>query len=255
MNGLHVETSGAGDGLVLLHGWGMHSGVWTEVVPELARSHRVHAVDLPGHGRSGAIRAEGFEAAVDLVAACVPAGARVCAWSLGALVAQRLAQRDPARISRLVLVSATPCFVVRPGWKCAVSPSTIESFAAWLAEDRDTTLARFVALNALDGARGREAIRAFTARLTERSAPATEALAAGLAWLRDTDLRTGAASIEQPTLLVHGARDQLVPVEAARWLASALPHARLLELEDAAHLPFFTHRVSFLDAVTGHLRG
>lgn len=255
MSALHVECSGEGDDLVLLHGWGMHSGVWSEVSPAFALGHRVHAIDLPGHGRSGAIRVDAFEAAVDLVAARVPAGAKVCAWSLGALVAQRLAQRDAARVSRLVLVSATPCFAVRPGWKCAVSASTLESFAAWLAQDRDATLARFVALNALAGARGREAIRAFAGRLAERGAPSPEALAAGLAWLRDTDLRPCAASIAQPTLLVHGARDQLAPVEAARWLAAALPQARLLEIGDAAHLPFFTHRDAFVQAVTRHLHG
>lgn len=253
MRPLHVETTGDGSDLVLVHGWGMHSGVWDEVVPALAARHRVHAVDLPGHGHSRGVLETAFEAAVERVAACVPPGAAVCAWSMGALIAQRLAQREPSRVSRLVLVSSTPCFALRPGWKCAVSPATIDSFAAWLSEDRDATLARFVALNALGGARGRESIRAFTARLGERGAPPAEALAAGLAWLRDVDLRAAAASIAQPTLLVHGARDQLAPVEAGRWLAAALPDARLLELDEAAHLPFFTHREAFVSALEAHL--
>jgi pimeloyl-[acyl-carrier protein] methyl ester esterase len=50
---LHVETFGSGPDLVLLHGWGMHGGVWGDFALRLAEHHRVHAIDLPGHGYSG----------------------------------------------------------------------------------------------------------------------------------------------------------------------------------------------------------
>lgn len=250
---LHAELSGEGPDLVLLHGWGLHSGAWAEILPALAARFRVHAIDLPGHGHSAHVAVPGFDAAVDAVAAQVPAGARVCAWSLGALVAQRLAQRHAARVSRLVLVGATPCFVEREGWSHAMKASTLEEFAAGLVTDRDATLARFVRLNALNGARGREAMRTFTARLSERGAAAPAALETSLQWLRDIDLRAGAARIAAPTLVVHGTRDQLAPVEAGRWLAREIPRARLLELDDAAHLPFFTHREAFAAALESHL--
>lgn len=49
---LHVETLGSGAPLVLLHGWGMHGGVWAEVAQQLAEEFCVHVVDLPGHGFS-----------------------------------------------------------------------------------------------------------------------------------------------------------------------------------------------------------
>ena len=51
---LQVERRGDGPDLVLLHGWGMHGGVWDELVPRLAARFRVHVPDLPGHGRSTA---------------------------------------------------------------------------------------------------------------------------------------------------------------------------------------------------------
>ena len=52
---LHVESSGRGESLVLLHGWGMHGGVWSDVAEKLAADFRVHSVDLPGYGRSAMI--------------------------------------------------------------------------------------------------------------------------------------------------------------------------------------------------------
>ena len=246
---LHVETTGnAPDDLVLLHGWGMHGGVWDEVVPSLATRFRVHVVDLPGHGHSAEIHAAAFDDAVELVAQVVPARSLVCGWSLGGLVAQRLALR-PGALRALALVSSTPCFVQRGDWPHAMSASTVADFAQGLASDRDATLARFVRLNAVNGAASRDAVRAFTRRLQARGAPSDQGLRTALGWLRDVDLRADAARILVPVVLVHGARDQLAPVAAARWLARALPRARLEEIDDAAHLPFFTHRDAFAAAL------
>ena len=240
---LHAERTGQGPDLVLLHGWAMHAGAFDEVVPALARRFTVHAPDLPGHGRSAGCLARDFGAAVDAVAAVVPPGALLCGWSLGGLLAQALARRRP---HRLALVASTPCFVRRDGWPHGMSCATLDEFARGLEADAPGTLARFVRLNALQGTASREAIRAFTARLQARGAPSLEGLRAGLAWLRDVDLREEAGRLAAPALVLHGARDQIAPVGAARWMASALPCARLVELDDAAHLPFFTHRERFV---------
>jgi pimeloyl-[acyl-carrier protein] methyl ester esterase len=250
---LHVDCAGTGPDLVLLHGWGMHSGAWAEEIPRLARKHRVHAIDLPGHGRSAAAHAGSFDAAADEIARLVPEDAVVCGWSLGGLLAQRIAHRHPRKVRRLVLVASTPCFVQRPDWSAAMTAGTLESFATGLEGDRAGTLARFVRLNALHGTGSRDAIRAFIARLDERGPPSPAALAASLDWLRETDLRAEAATISAPTLVVHGARDALAPVEAGRWLARTIPDSRLVEISDAAHLPFFTHREAFLAAMESFL--
>ena len=51
------------------------------------------------------------------------------------------------------------------------------------------------------------------------------------------DLRRDLHRITQPTLIIHGAADALVPQSAARRLAAALPHAQLQILEGAGHVP------------------
>jgi len=179
----------------------------------------------------------------------VPDGAVVCGWSLGGLIAQRIAAAHPRKVGALVLAASTPCFMARPGWPHAMSASVLESFAKGLAVDREGMLLRFVRVNALHGARSREAIRELTARLDERPGTGAEALAATLGWLRDTDLRGAAASVQAPTVVVHGGRDALAPVGAGRWLAQQIRGARLVEIPDAAHLPFFSHREAFLAAL------
>jgi pimeloyl-[acyl-carrier protein] methyl ester esterase len=152
-------------------------------------------------------------------------------------------------VKSLVLVSTTPCFVERAGWPHGMKAAILADFAASLEANRTATLENFVRLNALHGARGRDAIRAFSRRVAERGAPSAAALEHGLRWLRDTDLRAEAPKLRVPALVIHGARDVLAPVEAGRTLACLIPGARYVEIEDAAHLPFFTHPSAFVECL------
>jgi pimeloyl-[acyl-carrier protein] methyl ester esterase len=251
---LHVDITGQGPDLVLLHGWGLHSGAWTEVLPALATMARVHAIDLPGHGHSAGVAARTFDEATDAVAAVVPKGAMVCGWSLGGLIAQNLAHRHPDRVARLALVATNACFVERPGWRNGMKLNALESFAAALAADRDGMLKRFVALNAMHAPHGRDAVRAFTERLLDRGVPSDAALAASLAWMRDVDLREQTVKLRVPAVVMHGRRDMIAPVGAGRWLAQHLELVRFTELPEAAHMPFFSHRGAFV-ALLGELVG
>jgi pimeloyl-[acyl-carrier protein] methyl ester esterase len=62
-------------------------------------------------------------------------------------------------------------------------------------------------------------------------------------------LREDVADIDRPATVIHGARDALTPVGAGRWMAQALPVARLVEIDDAAHLPFVSHADVVADAL------
>jgi len=246
---LHAKTGGQGPHLVLLHGWGLHGGVWSPVRAALEKRFTVMAFDLPGHGFSAFTPLKGFDEAVDAIAAQVPEGSLVCGWSLGGLLAQRLARRHPLRARALALVSTTPCFVERDDWPHAMKVETLAGFASGLRTDLDATLKTFVVLNAAGGANARPAIRALADELVARGAPDPSALDVGLEILRTTDLRADAPAIAQPAIVIHGRRDALAPVEAGRWLAAHLPRARLVELEDAAHLPFVSHPEAFVAAL------
>lgn len=249
MSGLHVHVEGAGPDVALLHGWGFHSGAWDGVVPALAERHRVHAVDLPGHGHSGACVIESFDDAAGAIAARIPEDSIVVGWSLGGLLAQRIAARKMRRLAGLALVSSTPCFMQRDDWPSAMRAATLEGFARDLGCEPERTLLQFVRLNALNAPNAREVVRSIAARL-EAGPPATPAgLAHGLRWLREADLRDETARIDVPCMVVHGTRDAITPIDAGRWLAARIPAARLCKIEDAAHLPFASHPARFLEAM------
>ncbi|MFU8821449.1 MAG: pimeloyl-ACP methyl ester esterase BioH [Gammaproteobacteria bacterium] len=250
---LHVETAGQGPSLVLLHGWGMHSGIWSTLLPELVRQFRVSCVDLPGHGRSPPPAGPlGLEESADAVAAIAPRGAAWLGWSLGGQVALAAALAG-ADIRRLVLVATTPRFVAAPDWPCGMAAATLAGFAASLANDHRKTVRDFLVLQ-LRGDR-HAAVRLAELRrvLDERAEPAPKALRAGLDILATTDLRTRLAAVRQPTLVIAGERDRLTPGEAGQRLAAGLPDGRLLTLPGAAHVPFLSHPGAFAEAVAGFL--
>ena len=248
-----VETVGMGADMALLHGWGMHGGVWDGVRDDLARHFRLHVVDLPGHGASPALDPYELENIIHAVAAALPERTAVCGWSLGGQVALEMASLYPEKVSRLVLMATTPCFTIKDGWPWALEREVLLEFTSELESDCDGTLKRFLALQA----RGDDAAKTVLKRLREcsfaKGRPSAEVLRAGLAILLGTDLRDRAAAVKTPTLLLHGERDMLTPVGAARWLAELMPDARLDVLPGVAHAPFLSHPGRFTEIVTGFL--
>jgi pimeloyl-ACP methyl ester carboxylesterase len=108
---LYYEIHGAGRPLILLHG-GLGSGeMFGPVMPQLAERHQVVAVDLQGHGRTADIdrpidirlMADDIAALIDHLGLDKP---DVVGYSLGGGVALQVAVKYPAKVRRLVAVSA-----------------------------------------------------------------------------------------------------------------------------------------------------
>jgi pimeloyl-[acyl-carrier protein] methyl ester esterase len=255
MTQLHVDVVGHGPDLVLLHGWGMHGGIWDGVREQLAQQFRLHVVDLPGYGASAQHAPYTLAELARVVARSMPERAHVCGWSLGGQVAMRLALDFPARVGKLVLLSTTPCFRQRVDWPHGMDEATMQEFARSLEQDYAGTLKRFLSLQARSGEDAREVIAALRAKLFERGEPSLATLRGGLEILRDLDLREELANISQPVLLIHGERDTLTPLAAGACLARRLPRAELNIVGGSAHAPFLSHRVETLGAMERFLNG
>ena len=245
---LHVDTAGHGPPLVLLHGWAMHSDMWGPLLPRLAQRFRVHAVDLPGHGRSAPLHGFTLDGVVETLASVFAAEQRplaVLGWSLGGLVAMRWARLQPARVGRLVLVATSPRFVPGDDWPHAMSDETLARFGDELHVAWKHTIRRFLALQLQGSERGRATMAALKDRIFARGEPSPKALFGALALIRGADLRGEVGTITQPALVVSGARDTLALPGAGRWLADHLPNARFALVPGAAHVPFLSHGDAF----------
>lgn len=252
---LFSATAGHGPGLVLLHGWGLHSGVWEETAALLAENFRVTLLDLPGHGRSPlwAGHYSLSELAQQLLESAPP-HAIWLGWSLGGSIALRLAAQYPERINKLVLVTGTPKFVNAPDWAHGVAAATLDEFVRALTSDYRSCIRRFLALQLRGSAHAAQTLRRLSAIAFRHGEPDRRALAAGLALLRDSDLRGELDNITCPALVIAGERDTLTPPDAQRFLAARLPQAHFSVIAGAGHAPFLSHAPEFLRILNEFLR-
>ncbi len=243
--------------LVFLHGWGQSSRIWTPIRPLVeAAFPGARYPDLPGHGRAAPAPADAWlwRLTEEIVHGDEAADAPVClvGWSLGGMLAMRLALAMPARVGALALVATTPRFRVGEGWPHGCEAAWFDDFRRALAGDARLG-ERFFLLMLRGAGMPRARMRALSREVLDKAhPPARDALETGLDWLAREDLRDAIGGIRQPALVIHGREDAIVPEGAGRWLARHLPDARLAMI-GGGHAPFLADPQGFVRALRNFL--
>jgi len=261
VSALYHEVCGSGEAgdLVLLHGWSLNLRVWDGLVRMLAPRFRIIRIDLPGHGRSSWDARACTPAAqawrVHETLAPITGRYTLVGWSLGGQLALDLAAALPAPIERLVLIATTPKFLKSPSWRCGTPRPLLARLIHRLHSESERAVSDFLALLASGSAPGTAArvLAKLRAALCAHGSACPEALSAGLARLRDGDLRPALPLVSVPALVIAGARDRIIRPSAGRALAHALPDAHYLEVQGASHAPFLSHPVQLARALNGFL--
>jgi pimeloyl-ACP methyl ester carboxylesterase len=229
-----VEIDGEGDAVLMIHGLGGTSNVWTPVMPAFARCLTLRP-DLPGSGRSdrveGPLSIERFVQALRRVAAAVGVErAHVVAHSLGTIVAFHLAAAEPRFVRSLALFGPllAPADAIRPGIRTRGEKARSEG-ATGMQEIANTL------------------VQAATASETRTKRPLAVALVREFlmrqppdGYARTCDALADAqpadtAKIACPTLLVTGDEDAIAPAGSVRQIAERLPGCRLEILRGCGH--------------------
>ncbi len=234
---LYTDTCGEGPELVLLHGWGMHSGIWQDWAGELGQWFQVTAVDLPGHGNSAWSDECELQDWVQAVQQVVPQHAWWVGWSLGGLVALAAAAHDPGGMRGVLLLAGTPKFVSGPGWSYGVDAAVFDQFGRQLEADAERALARFLSLQMRGCAGGADPLRRLRAAMKLRPTAHPDALRAGLRFLQRADQRHAMQLADLPVRWLLGERDTLIPVS----VSGAFPDIPVQYVEGAGHAPFLSH--------------
>ncbi len=238
---LHMDIQGQGDTVVLLHGWGMHSGIWAELVTTLAGHYRVVCIDLPGHGYSPAACPLTLSAVSEQILAQVTGACHWVGWSLGASVLMRLAAKAPAQVKSMILMAANPCFVAKDDWRHGIEANIFSTFAVDLQQNYEKTLRQFIALQTLGSDDGKASLKQLREQLFAAGEPDIDTLMQGLDILMHADLRAELQANECPSLVVLGERDQLVPVSVSAFYQTLSCRAQIETIKGAGHAPFLSH--------------
>lgn len=258
MSELHMEVTGAGGDVLLLHGWGLNLRVWDGVVAQLSNRFRLITLDLPGHGRSP-WPARGFTPAeqawlIHQQVASLSNRYAVIGWSLGGQLALDLAAATPAQIERLVLVASTAKFTAAADWPHGTAPQAVADLAARLRADHRRTVSDYLDLQIRNGPGAGAEREALRAAVLQHGQAQPAALEADLRMLAASDLRHTLAGIHMPALVIAGQYDRIISPAASRELVHGLPNARYVEMARAAHAPFISHPAEFASRISAFLR-
>lgn len=245
---LKTDTFGQGPNLTLLHGWAAQNSDWKSwAETELAPYFTVTLIELPGFGNSDALP-DSNQIEADWIAAItaeLPAQTHLLGWSLGGLLAQKIAKQSPERIQSLICLASTPRFIQADDWQWAVSPSLIADFIQAIGTDTAATLKHFWKLQ-IQGSNGaRKLIKEFMAKIKDGRLPTMKGLLQGLELLKSMDCRPCAQEIQCPVLWLLGENDPLIPVnfieDFMTEFSTIQPTVKVEILSGAAHMPFLSH--------------
>ncbi len=248
----YSRTENPSKQVLFVHGWGMNSGIWNDILPVLVSQlpeYQFTVVDLPGHGRSSPLKpgltsASLADALQPLLS--VKQSNIIVGWSMGALVAIDLAAIFRDDIHQLVLVGATPRFVQNDDWPDAVEAKLFQSFANSLQKDHRATLKRFLAIQALGSPSAKQDIKKIQSQLSLQGEADPVALQQGLQILLNEDKRELLASLTIPVTFIAGQRDTLVKLRALKQLAQS-SNISLQTIAQAGHAPFISHPQAFVE--------
>lgn len=214
-----------GKRLVLLHGAGSTAAIWQRQLEHFALRHSPIAFDWPGHGRSSGTEAlPSIAAYADCTLALLDRlgveRSVVVGTSMGGLVALEIALRAAARVEALVLVS-TAAQVVLPAeltetWRAVMTGRAPQPFTPFGYGDDPP----------------RELLREGWA-LQVQTDPRVRYFDLVLA--QQVDFRPRLGEIRLPALVVHGAKDPIIPAAGAAALARGIAGAEHVEIPGAGH--------------------
>ncbi|CAC9461625.1 alpha/beta fold hydrolase [bacterium endosymbiont of Bathymodiolus sp. 5 South] len=224
---LYSNTQGIGTDLVLLHGWGFNSALFSHLVDAYKNQYRITLIDLPGHGRSANVDG-GLNEWCNEIIKILPNNPILLGWSLGGLLAINIANK--IKISQLILLASTPKFIKDNDWNYGIDVNNFEQFSNTLQLDSTQGLKRFISLQTDNKAQLKSLKHSID---TLPASP--NALAQGLAILLKSDLRKPLKQLTIPVQVILGERDTLVPIAIIKWYTM---HNISITRLNTGHLPF-----------------
>ena len=242
VNGTRVEVilCGSGEPLLLLNGIGAHVGTWEPLVRELAATRQLVMFDAPGVGATATLQRAPRMRGVALFVAHVLdelslGEVDVLGISWGGALAQQLAHNHPSRVRKLVLVATHSGLLARPpSLKASAAMFTPRRFTS--REHARAVAGRLYGGDYRNGVKPESVLHQWV-----ENPPTLTGYAHQLYAITGWTSITWLPRLRQPTLVIAGDDDPLVPLVNAKILAGLIPGATLTTIRNGGHLWALDH--------------
>ncbi len=259
---LYVRDWGQGRPVVLIHGWPLSGDSWEYQSVRLAEAgFRVIAYDRRGFGRSDQpFTGYDYDTMADDLAAIITAlgldDVALVGFSMGGgEVARYMSRHGGKGITRAALISSVVPMVQQGDREVGAPLKVLEGIKDGLRKDRPEFLGSFFKTfygnGLLSGVS--EGVLHWSLMMAMQASP--KATLDCVDAFGKTDFRPDCAAFGVPTLVIHGTKDETVPIDAtAREAARLIPNARLVEYEGAPHGLTATHADRLFEDLRDFLR-
>ncbi|MDX2345484.1 MAG: alpha/beta fold hydrolase [Legionella sp.] len=228
MLNLIKPTSTTGQALLLLHGWGFDHHIWSDFLPRLNQHYQIYQIDLPGFGETPYMPWDQFK---QQLFQQLPSQIALCGWSLGGLIATRLALEHPERCSHLINIASSPCFVALNHWP-GIESSQLDLFYQQLESNPDQILEQFIAL---------QMPKKLQSNINIPKTFNLKGLKNGLNILKNWEFRKTLHTLNMPTAYLFGRLDRIVPASTITTMQTNYPDFNYMLIQKTGHMPFLTH--------------
>lgn len=239
---IYVEEHGSGPTLLMLHGFASSTYSFRRIIPALAKTHRVIAIDLNGFGyteRPVAPEKYQSEAQIGMIQQLLDKlGVRRCdvvGHSYGGALAILFARQDPSRVRRLVLISPVSEFErtsLLP--RSAIGRELAYRTTRMMLGNRAITRAGVRVAFYQDRIITREVSEEYRKRLLVEGFR-DSFVGYNLAVKANEMIPLPLAEVSQPTLIIAGRHDQLISLKSCEKAAETMPNATLRVMEESGH--------------------
>ncbi|TMM45682.1 pimeloyl-ACP methyl ester esterase BioH [Colwellia ponticola] len=238
--------------IVLIHGWGLNSGVWQPLLALFNDNKDSHyqliTIDLPGFGLNSDLDITPYSLTniCQHIEQVIDQPAIYLGWSLGGLIATEMSLKYPEKVLALITVASSPYFVEQqvnhwPGIKAQV----LDNFHKQLANDTEKTISGFLKIQAMGSPHIRQDLKLISQLVMAHPLPDQKVLAHSLKLLSQCDLRRQLTDIKQPFLRLYGLNDSLIPKTVIEKIRHLAPDSDEYLFESASHAPFISHLDEF----------
>ena len=239
--------------LCFIPGWGADRRCWQKLEAWLCLHFDCEHVELPYDSQN----LTSWPSELEKLAAQIKYNSVVVAWSLGGMLATKLASLYPEKVKALVLIACNPSFVTRDSWRVAMAQTTFERFCSDFVSSPKRMVKKFNALQAQGYIDTKKYMRLFheISALTPSRFENASNLLFFLAEINNVDTLF---ELEQPTLNFFSDGDALVPIEVIELIEDTCARLDKKNIQcqriiDSGHAPHLSHAQLMSDEIVEFL--
>lgn len=237
-----------GKSILLLTGWGATCTVWEPIIPALSECFQINSVTPPWVKKNQLDASlKDLNQYIDKLASSVERPVNIVAWSLGGLLAVRLASRYPDIVCSIHFVSSVPKFVSEDNQHAGIGYDWFIGFIQEFKQKPLSALKKFLVLQAKNDVFAKSTL-SFLKKTCRFDKYDLDECRYGLDLLHQMDLMEELVNLQCETVFMHGDRDAVVDIEVARY-AAIQSGSDFHAINGAGHIPHVSHPQQVIDIV------